>query len=103
MEYAPSLVNEIWRIGEEFGYGDLFLDEMGQKVADDHIIVQRITGIPMINIIHHYVNDEGTLEFAEYWHTQKDDIDIIDKDVMGKVGSVLLELIYNRIPTDELP
>jgi len=103
MEYAPSLVNEIWRIGEEFGYDDLFLNEMGQKVADDHIIVQRITGIPMINIIHHYVNDEGDLEFAEYWHTQNDTIDIIDKEVMGKVGNVLLELIYNRIPADELP
>lgn len=103
MEYAPSLVNEIWRIGQEFGYSDLFLDEMGQKVADDHIIVQRITGIPMINIIHHYVNEEGNLEFAEYWHTQNDDIDIIDKEVMGKVGHVLLELIYNRIPTNELP
>ncbi len=103
MEYAPSLVNEIWRIGDEFGYGDLFLDKMGQKVADDHIIVQRITGIPMINIIHHYVNEEGTLEFAGYWHTQNDDIDIIDKEVMGKVGNVLLELIYNRIPVNELP
>lgn len=103
MEYAPSLVNEIWRIGEEFGYGDLFLDEMGQKVADDHIIVQRTTGIPMINIIHHSVNEEGNLEFAEYWHTQNDNIDIIDKEVMGKVGDVLLELIFNRIPTDELP
>ena len=103
MEYAPSLVNEIWRIGEEFGYGDLFLDEMGQKVADDHIIVQRITGIPMINIIHHYVNEDGSMEFAEYWHTQNDNIDVIDREVMGKVGNVLLELIYNRIPTDELP
>lgn len=100
MEYAPSLVNEIWRIGEEFGYDDLFLDQMGQKVADDHIIVQRITGIPMINIIHHYVNEQGNLEFAEYWHTQNDNIEIIDKEVMDKVGTVLLELIYNRIPTE---
>lgn len=100
MEYAPSLVNEIWRIGQEFGYEDLFLDQMGRKVADDHIIVQRITGIPMINVIHHYVNDEGNLEFADYWHTQNDNIKIIDKEVMGRVGHVLLELIYNRIPTE---
>ena len=100
MEYAPSLVNEIWRIGQEFGYEDLFLDQMGRKVADDHIIVQRITGIPMINVIHHYVNDEGNLEFADYWHTQNDNIEIIDKEVLGRVGHVLLELIYNRIPTE---
>lgn len=98
MDFAAGLVNEIWRIGHEFGHEDLFLDETGGRIADDHIVVQRITGIPMINIIHHYTDNRGGAQFADYWHTQQDDLDIIDPDVMQAVGDVLLELIYNRIP-----
>lgn len=98
MDYAPNLVNEIWAIGREFGYDDLFIDETGQRIADDHYIVERLTGIPMINIIHHRVSPTGELEFPPYWHTQNDNIEIIDQDVLQAVGDVLLELIYNRIP-----
>ncbi|MDZ7719462.1 MAG: M28 family peptidase [Balneolaceae bacterium] len=98
MEFAPNLVNEVWAIGQEFGYEDLFLDQVGSRVADDHYIVERLTGIPMINIIHHKISPSGEVEFPSYWHTQNDDIDIIDKEVLQAVGDVLLELIYNRIP-----
>ena len=99
MDFAPSLVNEIWRIGQEFGHSDLFREERGGRIADDHIVVQRITGIPMINIIHHSTDNRGGAHFAEYWHTQRDDLEIIDPGVMQAVGDVLLELIYNRIPS----
>lgn len=99
MSYAPSLVNEIWRIAQEFGFEELFIDQSGGRIADDHIIVQRLTGIPMINIINHSVKADGEVQFAEYWHTQHDNIDIIDPEVLQAVGEVLLELIYNRIPT----
>ncbi len=98
MQFAPSLVNEIWSIGAEFGYGDLFLNERGGRIADDHIIVEQITGIPMINIIHHRVDALGNVQFPPYWHTQNDNMEIIDKEVLQAVGDVVLELIYNRIP-----
>lgn len=98
MTYAPNLVNEIWSIGAEFGHGDLFIDERGGRIQDDHIIVQRYTGIPMINIIHHTVNPNGSVNFPLYWHTHNDNMDIIDKAVLQAVGDVVLELIYNRIP-----
>jgi glutaminyl-peptide cyclotransferase len=98
MNFAPSLVNEIWTIAEEFGYGDLFIDERGGMIQDDHIIVQRYTGIPMINIIHHRRNAAGGVDFPPYWHTHNDNMDIIDPQVLQAVGDVLLELIYNRIP-----
>lgn len=99
MRFAPDLVNEIWRIAAEFGYEELFVDEMGGFIQDDHIIVERLTGIPMINIIHHRVDALGTVHFPFYWHTHEDDMDIIDRDVLQAVGEVLLELIYNRIPS----
>ncbi len=101
MSYAPSLMEEIWSIAADKGYEDLFLDQPGGHVADDHMIVERHTGIPMINIIHHRLNDSGSVEFPPYWHTLNDDIEIIDREVMQAVGDVLLELIYNRIPSEE--
>ena len=98
MQFAPSLVDEIWSIGAEFGYGDLFVDQLGGRIADDHIIVEQLTGIPMINIIHHRVDALGNVQFPPYWHTQSDNMEIIDKDVLQAVGDVVLELIYNRVP-----
>ena len=98
MRYAPNLVDEIWSIGNELGYGDLFVDRMGGKVADDHYIVHQITGIPMINIINHSVSEGGQVQFADYWHTRSDDLEQIDPATLRAVGDVLLELIYNRIP-----
>jgi glutaminyl-peptide cyclotransferase len=98
MNFAPTLVNEIWSIADEFGKAGLFLNERGGMISDDHIIVERYTGIPMINIIHHRRNPAGGVDFPPYWHTQNDNMDIIDQDVLQSVGEVLLELIYNRIP-----
>ncbi len=99
MNFAPNLVDEVWAIAASRGYSDLFVDERGGRIADDHVIVEQYTGIPMINIIHHSLNASGGVDFPPYWHSQQDDIDIIDPDVMQAVGEVLLELIYNRIPT----
>ncbi|WP_245212760.1 M28 family peptidase [Rhodohalobacter sp. SW132] len=99
MRFAPNLVNEIWRIGDELGYGHFFVDQRGGNVADDHIIVQQLTGIPMINIIHHTPADGGGVQFPPYWHTHNDTMEIIDRETLQAVGDVVLELIYNRIPT----
>ncbi|PWN07021.1 M28 family peptidase [Rhodohalobacter mucosus] len=98
MNYAPDLVNQIWTVADEMGHGDLFLAEQGGAVSDDHVIVERYTGIPMINIIHHRRGANGRVQFAPYWHTQNDTMEIIDREVLQAVGDVLLEMIYNRIP-----
>ncbi len=99
MQYAPRLVDEVWRIAGELGYGDLFLDEKGSSIADDHWIINRKTGIPTINIIHHKPPQpmQREVSFPDYWHTHADDLEIIDTATLQAVGDVLLELIYNRI------
>ncbi len=91
-------VNEIWSSADMKGYDDMFINQRGGAVADDHIIVQQQAGINMINIIHHSVNENGSVQFPPYWHTQNDTMDIIDRTTLQAVGDVLLELIYNRIP-----
>jgi glutaminyl-peptide cyclotransferase len=98
MNFAPDLVNRIWQVAGDMGYESLFIDEQGGAVSDDHVIVERYTGIPMINIIHHRRRAGGGVDFPPYWHTQNDTMEIIDRDVLQAVGDVLLEMIYNRIP-----
>ena len=97
MDFAPALVNEVWSIAEEKGYGLMFENKEGARVSDDHIVIQQIRNIPVINIIRHTSGPEGEAEFAPYWHTQNDNLDIIDKRTLKAVGEVMAELVYNRI------
>lgn len=97
VKYAPQLVNEIWNIASKKGYDDLFLDELGATVLDDHWVVNENTDIAMINIINHMRDEEGNTIFGEYWHTHNDNMDIISKETLQAVGDILLELIYNRM------
>lgn len=96
MRYAPALVNEIWTIAQEEGYGNQFMDQKGNAISDDHVVINQALGIPTIDIIRHNTDRKGN-GFAPYWHTHGDNIDIIDKQTLDAVGSVLTELIYNRI------
>ncbi|MFA5667703.1 MAG: M28 family peptidase [Balneolaceae bacterium] len=95
--YAPNLMEEVWAIAGQKGYGDIFLNEVGAAVIDDHYIITNETKIPVIDIINHTKGSDGNIQFAPHWHTHKDDLPIIDKNTLEAVGSVLLELIYNRI------
>ncbi len=97
MGYAPNLVNELWEIASEKGYDDLFLNEQGAAVLDDHWVVNENTDIAMINIINHTRGEDGNIVFGEYWHTHRDNMEIISKETLQAVGDVLLELIYNRM------
>ncbi|SMO68542.1 M28 family peptidase [Fodinibius sediminis] len=96
MQYAPALVNELWSIAEQEGYGHLFPEQEGNAISDDHVVINRILGIPTIDIIHHKPN-RGGMGFAPYWHTHNDNMDIIDKNTLKAVGEILTELIYNRM------
>lgn len=96
MRYAPGLVNELWTIADEKGYDNYFVDEQGIAISDDHVVINRILNIPTIDIIRHDPQSEE-LQFAPYWHTHRDDMDIISKETLQAVGEVMVELIYNRI------
>lgn len=96
MQFAPALVNEIWSIADVKGLNYLFTSEVGNKISDDHVVINRILGIPTIDIIRHNTNSEGS-QFAPYWHTHDDDISNISRKTLDGVGKTVLELIYNRI------
>lgn len=95
--YAPNLLNGVWNVAQILKYDWIFMDEKGAAVSDDHVIINQEAGIPMINIINHTRDNRGVAQFAPYWHTHADNMDIISKETLQAVGDVLTELIYNRI------
>lgn len=96
MRYAPALVNELWSIADNKGYDNLFIDKKGSIISDDHVVINQILGIPTIDIIHHESAENGA-NFPPYWHTHRDNMDIISKKTLMGTGSVLAELVYNRL------
>lgn len=97
LQYAPSLVEEIWSIAQDKGYEDLFPDETGAAVLDDHYIINQQARIPMVDIINHSDGQNRESIFPEHWHTQRDNMDIISTEILEAVGNTLTELLYNRI------
>jgi hypothetical protein len=95
MQFAPQLVNQIWRLANRMGYGNYFHDANGGGVTDDHYFVSTIGRIPMIDIINLPLNSNNK-GFGEHWHTQNDNLDVIDKRTLRAVGQVLLAVIYRE-------
>lgn len=93
-----SLVDGIWKIGDDLGYSSIFVDKLGAQVADDHYILNKYLSFPTIDIINHSLDARNQIKFPAHWHTENDTIEIIDKNTLKAVGQVLIELIYNRLP-----
>ena len=93
-QFAPALSNDIWRVARELGYDEYFSNEIGHPINDDHIYVNAIARIPMIDIIHLENNSESS--FYPYWHTVKDNIEQIDAKTLGMVGDVVVNVLYRN-------
>lgn len=92
-EYAPAVVNMVWNTAAALGYGNIFINQPSGPITDDHTYVNTIAHIPMIDIIEY--NPEGNVYFGEYWHTHKDNLNVIDPVTLKAVGHTLLEVVYN--------
>jgi Zn-dependent M28 family amino/carboxypeptidase len=94
MQYAPQIVGRVWAIGKELGFGPYFREENSGAITDDHFFVNSILGLPTIDIIHH--DPASGTGFGEYWHTQQDNMQQVDKNTMTAVGQTLLGVIYSE-------
>jgi glutaminyl-peptide cyclotransferase len=90
MQFAPSLVNQVWTMAQGMGYGNYFLNQTTTAALDDHFFINRYANIPTINIIHK--TNKG---FGDHWHTHKDDIDVIDKRTLKAVGQVVTAVLFH--------
>ncbi len=95
MKYAPSIVDKVWNQAAMLGYSNYFVNTQSAPVTDDHYFLNTIAKIPTINIINYNPGqfDHG---FAPHWHTQKDNMSVIDRNTLKAVGQTLLHVIYQE-------
>ena len=95
MQYAGSYVERLWREASRLGYGRYFVQQATYyPITDDHYYVNTIAGIPCVDIIDYKMNTETG--FAEWWHTQHDDIQNINKQTLQAVGETVLTTICSK-------
>ena len=94
MNFAPGLMNKMWRCAAHLGYGSVFVDELSAGVMDDHLYVNQIIHVPTIDV----VQNSPQRSFYEHWHTVKDDLDAVDKNSLKTVATVAMKVIYGDFP-----
>lgn len=93
--YAQGMVDKIWSLASSLGFSNYFRNEPIGPITDDHYYVNKIAGIPSVDIIH-YRNEGNDSGFGHYWHTVNDNMDNIDKNTLMAVGTTLMHLVYNE-------
>lgn len=93
MAFAPDVMNKVWNVGIGLGHGNHFdATLLQQSMTDDHLFVNKIAGIPTIDIINRPIG--SAMGFGAYWHTHDDNMDIISKQTLRSVGNTVLHVIY---------
>lgn len=92
---AISTLDKVWNTASRLGYAQYFINNNVPGITDDHIFVNQKTGIPVIDIIN-YDKAQSKYGFPVHWHTQNDNISIIDKNTLKAVGETVLDVIYNE-------
>ena len=90
MSFAQGLMNKMWNCARALGYGNVFVDELSGAILDDHLYVNQILRIPMIDVVQNSPNHS----FYEHWHTVHDDLDAVDKTSLKIVATVSMKVIY---------
>ena len=93
-QFAARILDKVWSTAHELGYQDSFVKVDGPEITDDHVFVNSIANIPMIDIID--LRTDGTNIFTPVWHTQYDNLENIDKTTLEMVANVLLAVLWNE-------
>lgn len=94
LDFAADYVHLVWQTAQSLGYGNYFRNEKGGHITDDHYYINSILGIRTLDIIHY--NTSTNTGFGSFWHTQNDNMSIIDKNTLKAVGHTVLEVIYRQ-------
>jgi len=88
--YAKDLVNKVWALANGMNKGQYFKNDYVGEIMDDHFHVNKIAGIPTIDIIETLPNGN----FAKYHHTHQDNLTAIDKENLAAVIQVVTAVVY---------
>ena len=86
--YAPRVVQRVWGIARELGYGRLFPMTVRPPVHDDHVPLNE-AGIPAVDIIDFEYGPDNAL-----WHTPQDVAVNVSAATLEVVGEVVAEIAY---------
>jgi hypothetical protein len=90
-QYAYGPMKMFWDVANRLGYSDYFrYENNGSAITDDHVYVNTMANIPTFDIIALQANGN----FAPHWHTQNDNMSVIDKRTLQVVGQTILQVIY---------
>lgn len=92
-QYAQGVIDMVWKTASQLGFGSYFINQDGGAITDDHVMVNRLAGIPTIDIIDMRLDSDTG--FFDGWHTTHDTLDQIDPATLRAVGQTLVNLIYN--------
>lgn len=92
--FAPGLTDKLWRAAAALGYGSVFVNQPTSPILDDHLYVNQIANIPMIDI----VQNSATESFFPHWHTTTDDLDHVSPQTLATVATVVLKTLYADYP-----
>ncbi len=92
--FASNIQDKIWNNAHKLGYAERFSNNVSNAITDDHLYVNSILSIPMIDIIE--MPAYSSTGFNATWHTMNDNIDNIDKNTLKIVGEVVLFSIKNE-------
>ncbi len=95
LQYARDVTYSIWEIGNALGFTHYFKNLDSPALTDDHLFVNTIAKIPMLDIIE-FDPSGGESYFAKYHHTLNDNMQIIDKNTLKAVGQTVLQALYNE-------
>jgi len=85
-QQAPEVVSRVWQTAADLGYGDVFVQESGGLITDDHIPLLN-AGLRVIDVI--------DLVYAPH-HTPQDTMDKISAKSLAIVGDVATALVTRK-------
>jgi Zn-dependent M28 family amino/carboxypeptidase len=88
-QYAPEVVDRVWRTAESLGLAHVFLQKPGIRIEDDHIALNA-AGIRTADVI-----DFDYGPGNAYWHTLQDTVEHTSPTGLDAVGRVLAYLAYS--------
>jgi glutaminyl-peptide cyclotransferase len=91
---AGNIQQRVWKAAGDAEVSSWFPYAPGPEIIDDHVPVNKITGIRTIDIIHLTPDPENP--FPAHWHTHADNMSVIDKGTLRAVGQTLLRVIYEE-------
>ncbi len=82
-QQAPEIVSRVWQTAADLGHGDVFVQESGGEVTDDHLPLLKV-GLRVIDVI--------DLTYPSH-HTPQDTMDKISAKSLAVVGDVATALV----------